>query len=146
MMERLLNPNREKSNPMGEKAYQGRAFASREFAAGSYTGVKSAEAKGFTTRSFLGIRNPWFGRKVHATSAVPGLNPYVLGDRSYAVREVPVRAAQAADTASSYEGRSGEEVRPFLGRGKSQESLNVQHPSGTALTIDEVRELLNRNR
>jgi hypothetical protein len=34
-------------------------------------------------------------------------------------------------------------TRPFLDKGKSQKSLSAQHPP---LTIDEVRELLNKNK
>ena len=85
MMNRILNPDRDRANPMGEKAFTGKPFEGRAFAGtGEYTGVKSARTKEFTTREFLGIRNPWFGKKVYSTEAARELNRYVLADRDYA--------------------------------------------------------------
>ena len=148
MMERILNPERDRANPMGGKAYEGRPFAGREFqGAREYTGTKAARTKEFGTREFLGIRNPWFGKKVYQTEAARELNRYVLADRDYATREVAVRAMQGGDRAAAVNNRTEtDSTRTFLGRGKSQDSLGEQYPSGGALSIDEVRELLNRNR
>jgi hypothetical protein len=52
-----------------------------------------------------------------------------------------VRAASNGD--KKVNGREFAENRPFLGKGKSQKALN-QHD--TPLTIDQVRELLNKNK
>lgn len=148
MMERIMNPERDRANPMGAKAFEGRPFSGREFAgARDYHGVKSARTKEFATREFLGIRNPWFGRKIFETEAARELNRYVLADRAYGTRAVPVRAVPGGDRRAAVNERAGgDATRTFLGRGKSQESLGQQYPAGGALSIDEVRELLNRNR
>lgn len=148
MMDRILNPDRDRANPMGAKAFSGKPFEGRAFAGtGEYTGVKSARTKEFTTREFLGIRNPWFGKKVYSTEAARELNRYVLADRDYASRSVETRAARdEGRTAGTVNRTEVDGERAFLGRGKSQDSINTTYPAGGALSIDEVRELLNRPR
>lgn len=148
MMDRIMNPKADKANPMGEKAFKAAPFASTEFqGAKAYGGVKEARTKEFGTRRFLGIRNPWFGKKVYATDAARELNRYVLADRDYASR--PVETGAARDEGRSAVLRDATEAdnsRAFALRGKSQGSIDASYPSGGALTIEEVRELLNRNR
>lgn len=146
MMDRIMNPNRDKANPMGEKAFQSAPFAAQEFRGGrEYTGVKSATTKEFGTRSFFGIRNPWFGKKVYETRAAAELTRYVLSDKEYASRAVESKAARdASKRAAGVDGAV--DARDFLARGKSQGSLNNTYSSGPALSLDEVRELLNRDR
>lgn len=146
MMDRIMNPKADKANPMGEKAFKATPFASSEFrGAKAYGGVKEAQTKEFGTRSFLGIRNPWFGKKVYETRAAEELTRYVLSDKAFASRAVESKPAR--DAFKRAEGVDGAvDARDFLARGKSQGSLNNTYPSGPALSIDEVRELLNRNR
>ncbi len=57
------------------------------------------------------------------------------------VRSVASNASSDANRKSDVRSYAG--ARPFLGRGKSQKSLDVK---GHPLTIDEVRELLNKNK
>ncbi|MEI7864152.1 MAG: hypothetical protein WCI38_02185 [Chthoniobacterales bacterium] len=146
MMDRIMNPNRDRANPMGEKAFSSSPFAASEFRGSrEYGGVKSAQTKEYRTRVFLGVRNPWFGRRVYETKAAQELNRYVLSDKDYASRSVETKAARDAQkSAPKFEGSV--DTRDFLARGKSQGALNNNYPSGSALSIDEVRELLNRNR
>jgi hypothetical protein len=148
MMDRIMNPDRDRANPMGAKAFSAKPFEGKAFrGTGEYTGVKSAQTKEFTTREFLGIRNPWFGKKVFSTEAARDLNRYVLADRGYASRSVETRPARDEGRAAYTVNRTEADAeRAFLGRGKSQDSINTSYPSGGALSIDEVRELLNRNR
>ena len=148
MMDRIMNPDRDRANPMGEKAFAGKPFEGREFrGTGEYTGVKSARTKEFTTREFLGIRNPWFGKKVYATEAARELNRYVLADRGYASRTVETGAVRDEGRSAYVANRTEADAsRAFLGRGKAQGAIDTTYPSGGALSIDEVRELLNRNR
>lgn len=146
MMDRIMNPRVDKENPMGEKAFKAAPFSSREFqGAKGYGGVKSAGTKEFGTRSFFGIRNPWFGRKVYETRAAQELTRYVLSDKAFASRAVESKASRdAKKQAAGVDGAV--DTRDFLARGKSQSSLNNTYSSGPALSLDEVRELLNRNR
>jgi len=146
MMDRIMNPNRDRSNPMGSKAFKSQPFSARQFGgAREYGGVKSATTKEFRTRSFFGIRNPWFGKKVYETRAAQELSRYVLSDKGFASRAVePKEARDASKRAAGVDGAV--DARDFLARGKSQGSLNNTYSSGPSLSLDEVRELLNRNR
>lgn len=148
MMDRIMNPDRDRANPMGVKAFTAKPFEGREFQdGGEYTGVKAARTKGFTTREFLGIRNPWFGKRVYTTEAARDLNRYVLADRDYSSRSFETRAAvDEGRSAPLREATGDENTREFLARGKAQGSIDAVNPSGGSLTIDEVRELLNRPR
>lgn len=145
-MDRVMNPNLNQANPMGEKTFEAAPFASKEFGATrGYSGVKSATTKEFGTRSFFGIRNPWFGKKTYETQAARELTRYVLSDKSFASRAVDTKAARdAGKRAAGVDGAV--DTRDFLARGKSQKSLDNTYPSGKSLSLDEVRELLNRNR
>ena len=146
MIDRIMNLDRSRPNPMGGKEFESAAFAAREFrGADGYAGVKPARTKEFGTRSFLGIRNPWFGKKVYETKAARELTRYVLSDKAFASREVEAGEAPGATRRNVDDGR-GAATRRFLGRGKSQKILDQNYPSGGALSIDEVRDILNRNR
>lgn len=146
MMDRIMNPRADKENPMGSKQFNSAPFAASEYRGGkSYTGLKSVSAKQFGTRTFLGIRNPWFGKKVYETNAAKELSRYVLSDKAFASRAVEPKASRdAKKRAAGIDGSV--DVRDFLARGKSQGALNQANPAGPALSLDEVRELLNRNR
>ena len=148
MMDRIMNPDRDRANPMGAKAFSAKPYEGRKFQGpGEYTGVKSARTKEFTTREFLGIRNPWFGKKVYATEAARELNRYVLADRGFGSRSVETRAARDEDKSALLRDTTGaDNARAFPARGKAQGSIDAAYPAGGALTLDEVRELLNRNR
>ena len=148
MLDRIMNPDRDRANPMGAKAFTSKPYEGREFRGVSeFTGVKTAPTKEYTTREFLGIRNPWFGKKVFATDAAQEVRRYAAADREYTSRAVETRAVRdgerAADVRNKTEAEAG---RSFLGRGKSQDAITAAYPSQGALTIDEVRELLNRPR
>lgn len=146
MMDRIMNPRADKENPMGQKAFNATPFAAREFhGAKGYSGVKSAGTKEFGTREFFGIRNPWFGKKVYETEAAKELTRYVLSDKGFASRTVEPKASRdAKKRAAGVDGAV--DAREFLARGKAQGSLNNTHSTGPALSINEVRELLNRDR
>lgn len=146
LLDRAMNPNLNQTNPMGEKTFEATSFTAKKFSATrEYGGVKSMATREFGTRSFLGIRNPWFGKKTYETQAARELTRYVLSDKSFASKGVDVKSSR--DAGKSAAGLDGAvDVRDFLARGKSQKSLDNAYPSGKPLTTDEVRELLNRNR
>jgi hypothetical protein len=147
MMDRIMNPKVDQANPMGDKEFSASAFAAKKFeTGGEYRGIKSARTKEYTTRKFLGIRNPWFGKKVHETEAARELTKYVLSDKEFTSRAVESRAAlEEGRAALQFNGEI--DARQFLGRGKSQAVLDQTYSQGGApLSLDEVRELLNRNR
>jgi hypothetical protein len=147
MMDRLLNPKTDRANPMGSKSFSAAPFAARKFeGGGEYRGVKAARSKEYGTRKFLGIRNPWFGQKVYETGAARELTRYLLSDKQFASRAVASKPAREDGRAAPRV--DGEiDAREFLGRGKSQGSLDNRYTQGGApLSLDEVRDMLNRNR
>lgn len=148
MINRIMNVDRSKAFT-AKKQFETGSFSARQFEAGEYAGVKSARVKEYQTRSFLGIRNPWFGGKVYQTKAGRELTKYVLRDKSFPSRTVDTRMAPDAERASADSGLAAR-VRKFLGRGKLQAELDAvqdaARSSGGALTMDEVREVLNKNR
>lgn len=145
MMDRIMNPRADKENPMGDKAFKAAPFSAKQFEGSKgYGGVKSAATKEYGTRSFLGIRNPWFGKKVYETRAAQELTRYVLSDKAFASRSVEPKASR--DVKKRAAGLDGAvDARDFLARGKSQGALNNTFSSGPALSLDQVRELLNRD-
>ncbi len=148
MMERFFNPDMDLQSSFAGKSFAGRSFASREFrGADGYAGVKSAETKEFATRKFLGIRNPWFGKKVYETDSARDLRRYALADRGYATKSVEAKSSRDAGRQAPASGKTeADATRSFLGRGKSQDSLSTSNPTGGALSMDEVRDILNRSR
>lgn len=148
MMDRIMNPDRDRANPMGRKAFTAKPFEGRAFQeGGEYRGVKAARTEGFTTREFLGIRNPWFGKKVYAIEAARDLDRYVLADRDYSSRSFETRAAVDGGRSVALREATGKDnTREFVVRGKAQGSIDLVNPSEGSLTIDQVRELLNRPR
>jgi hypothetical protein len=148
MIDRLLKPDPTRVSPLAEKSFETRLYTGQQFdGVREYDGVKQAQTKEHATREFLGIRNPWFGKKVYATQAALELNRYVLADRAYPVRDFETRAAaEDGEEAVIVQKIDRTQPTPFLGRGKSQEQLDKAYPQGQPLTIEEVRELLNRNK
>jgi hypothetical protein len=148
MLDRIMNPDRDRANPMGAKEFTSKPFEGRKFeGTGEFTGVKSARTKEFVTREFLGIRNPWLGKKVFATEGATDLHRYVVADREYSSRSVETRADREGEKTARVDNRTDAVAsRSYLGRGKSQGSINAAYPSQGPLTVDEVRDLLNRPR
>lgn len=145
MMNRIMNVDRTRANAMGAKQFETSAFAASEFRGGEYAGVKSARTKEYRTRSFLGIPNPWFGKKVYQTQAARELTRYVLSDKAFSSRSFEAGAAPDANRAAAQSDRAAE-TRGFFGRGKSQAALDASRPAGAPLSLDQVREVLNRPR
>lgn len=155
MMERFFNPDMNLKSSFEGRAYEGKSFSSREFrGADGYTGVKSAQTKEFKTRKFLGISNPWFGKKAYETDAARDLREYALADRGFSTKSVATKASYDARREAPPSGKTeADATRSFLGRGKSQSSLSASNGSLSssisspgALSMEEVREILNRNR
>ncbi|MBV9007627.1 MAG: hypothetical protein JO354_00455 [Verrucomicrobia bacterium] len=139
LVERLLEPDMKMQNSAQNK----------RFTAISNVSASSASTHQFyvpekkLTRNFLGTRQfatSQFSSRPFQTKAAymrPG----------HETRTYPTRAARDVSTArefpAKYSTRDFAGTRPFLGRGKSQQALHAQdHP----LSIDDIRELLNKNK
>lgn len=147
----IFDPNRASS--IGGKKFEGNgSFALREVNMGkdSFAVSENKMGKGFQTREFLGIKNPWFGKKVFSTGDAPlwAKSLPTKVDQAYEVKteetkdfyqagkEMPLRSNPVAT-----------ETKPFLGKGSAQGAMDLMTEKvKKEMTVDEVRELLNKNR
>jgi hypothetical protein len=139
LVDRLLEPNTKLENSQQNK---------------QFTGAGAVTAKSASTRSFY-LSNKELSKTFADTRAFRARS---YPSRSFATREAALPTSprtptfstsdargisSARDAGKSYDTRKFSGSRPFLDRGKSQKALHAQdHP----LSIDDVRELLNKNK
>jgi hypothetical protein len=139
LVDRLLSPDAKLANSDQNKKFTG----------GLEAPTRSAATKSFyvsekkLSKSFVADRSaPTTSFRTHdyATKAatVPTLQPMPVFPTKNA-RDI----STSAYSTKKYTTRDFAGNRPFLGQGKSQKSLHAQD---RPLTIDEVRELLNKNK
>jgi hypothetical protein len=139
LIDRLLSPDTKLSNPAQNKKFNG----------GTEASTRSASTKTFyvseknLTKSFVADRQAptsiFSTRSYIPKSAVVPPSAPMKGFEMKKPRDV----STAASPAKKYATRDFAGNRPFLGQGKSQKALHAQD---RPLTIDEVRELLNKNK
>jgi len=140
------------ASPLAAKSYQASAFNAKSFNTGAYSGTKTASTGKFETRSFLGIKNPWFGQKVFATNTnreaqkAARESQQTYRTQTFAVREYDQsRKADLRD--ASTEVPTAAEPRPYLVPGKTQGAMDRYTENlHKDLTIDDVRDLLNKGK
>ena len=99
----------------------------------SFSGTRDFPTREFTSRPFHG------GDRASSVSGKQILN----SQTAYPTSSGP-ELRNAHDSEKAVGGRSfADERRPFLNQGKSQKSLDRQNPP---LTIEQVRDLLNKNK
>jgi hypothetical protein len=140
LVDRLLSPDQKLSNAEQNKKFQGGADAAP---------ARSVSTKNFDvsekklSKTFVADRqastNTFSTRNYTTKSAtLPASAP---------LKEFETKKARGvstnADAPKKYATRDFAGNRPFLGQGKSQKAL---HQQDRPLTIDEVRELLNKNK
>ena len=145
LLDRLLKPNTSLQNTSQGK----------EFVAGGATITKKAPTKSFYVRERNGEKGFWNTRQVSSKefateSSRFGYAKADLTTRSKIAKvDVPYATSgyngvrEAVDARKSVSTANYVENRAFLVRGKSQKSLSAQD---RPLTIDQVRELLNKNK
>ena len=139
LVDRLLTPNTKLANSDQNKKFTG----------GLEAPTRSAATKSFyvseknLSKTFVADRNApttSFRTRNYSTQAttLPTLPP----TRSYQTKKARDLSGSASST-KKYATGDFAGNRPFLGQGKSQKALHAQD---RPLTIDEVRELLNKNK
>jgi hypothetical protein len=98
----------------------------------TFSGTRHFSTRSFQTGSF---------ENHHKMAASPPPKTVDKSDFAFETQTVEVR--HAADGEKKISGNDFAGNRPFLGQGKSQKALSAQKPP---LTIEQVRELLNKNR
>jgi hypothetical protein len=139
LVDRLLSPDTKLSNSDQNKKFTG----------GTEAPTRSASTKTFyvsdkkLTKTFVADRQAptsTFGTHSYTTkSATLPTSPPMKGFETKKARDVSTNAYPT----KKYATRDFVGNRPFLGQGKSQKALHAQD---RPLTIDEVRELLNKNK
>ena len=146
LLDRLLKPDMTLQNDAQNKKFvaDGRSSINKRATVGSFYVHQKTHSKKFSgTRDFSTTQfysqTYHDGRKAYKASLQQGLantrSPYA-NQTARGVREAPQSGKKVASR--DYAGN-----RPFLDQGKSQKSLNQQN---APLTIDQVRELLNKNK
>jgi hypothetical protein len=139
LVDRLLNPDTRLSNPDQNKTFNG----------GREAPTRSASTKAFyvsekkLTKSFLADRQAptsTFSTRRYTTklAAVPA-SPPMKGFETKKARDLLMNKYPT----KNYATRDFAGNKPFVEQGKSQKALHAQD---RPLTIDEVRELLNKNK
>ena len=99
-------------------------------------------------RSFLGLKNPWFGKKIYESNQASIWSKTLITN---AGAEFPVKAAKTERfyQADKKVSRREEPVKTstYLGRGSSQGRLDqISEKIDKNMTVEQVREILNKNR
>jgi hypothetical protein len=146
LIDRLLKPDMALQNDAQSKTFAGDGSASinKRVSVGSFYVHQQTSSKNFSgTRDF--VTSPFFSQAYHGgRSAYEASSQQTMVNSQFAhanhtasgVRDAPQSGKKVASRA--YAGN-----RAFLDEGKSQKSLNQKN---APLTIDQVRELLNKNK
>jgi hypothetical protein len=139
LVDRLLSPNPKLANPDQNKKFVG----------GVEAPVRSAATKSFyvseksLSKTFVADRSaPTTSFRTRNYSTQTAVVPTLPRTRSYQAKQARDISPSAYST-KKYATRDFGGNRPFLEQGKSQKALHAQD---RPLTIDEVRELLNKNK
>ena len=144
MVDRLLEPDMTLANSAQDKKFVavGGTSADKKFEANSFSGSHEATTKSFgESKSFL---SKIFGTNKYAR-AEASANAKTNAEMAYANSQVTTHESslvrQSSDSEKHSKVKDYPDQRPFLGKGTRQEILSQQDKP---LTIDEVRELLNK--
>ncbi len=154
LLERIesARPDSKQVNPMQNKSFEASSFASKSFESSSFGGLKGASIKTYETRSFLGVKNPWFGKKIFDTYSSRAIGRSAAeADRqfqseAFAVREYDKDHKKDLADASTLL-PSEAQPRPYLVRPKAEGGVSrFTENLHKDLTIDDVRDLLNKGK
>ncbi len=151
LLDRLMaQPDRNQLNSMNGKPFVGAGSFQLRDAAGTkaFSGQNKAATSSYGgLRSFFGIKNPWIGKKSAdvrtaevANLTMPGVNG------RFETKPDPVRAFADSEKAAAGTGREAP-VRAATVEGASQRALSsISDKMKKDLTVDDVREILNKNK
>jgi hypothetical protein len=145
LVERLLKPDTTLQNTaqnkkfiadgtsINKQATVGTFYIQKKSSSKSFSGTRDFSTRQVNSQSFHGTRTA-FG--------ISSQQPIGSSQPAYSTRTAHgVRDAHQADKAAASRAFAGN--RPFLDQGKSQKALNRKN---APLTIEQVRELLNKNK
>ena len=118
---------------INKRATVGTFYVQEKSNSKSFSGTRDFSARQFNSQSFHGTRS---ASGISSQQAVGDSRPAYAARTARDVRDAPQSDKKVGSR--SYAGN-----RAFLDQGKSQKALNRQNPP---LTIEQVRELLNKNK
>lgn len=145
LVDRLLRPNMNLQNSeqnkkfiadgtlINKKASVGAFYVPKKSNSKTFSGTRELSTQQFNSRPFHGRRSTF---ENSSQQAVGNSRPAYPTQSARSPRDAPQSDKKIASRAYA-------ENRPFLDQGKSQKSLNRQN---APLTIEQVRELLNKNK
>ena len=144
LVDRLLRPDMTLGNAAQNKKFSAdRTSINKQATVGTFYVQKKSDSKNFTgTRDFSARQfdsQPFRGQR-----SASGISSQALGNSRPAYATQTARGLRnAPQSDKKVVSRSYAENRPFLDKGKSQKALTRKNKP---LTIEEVRELLNKNK
>jgi hypothetical protein len=146
LLDRLLKPDMTLQNDAQNKKFTGDASASinkrasvgtfyfhQKAPSKNFSGTRDFSTTQFYSKTYHGGRSAY---EVSSDQTMANSRPAYANQTARGVRDAPQSGKKVAS-------RGYGASRPFLDQGKSQKSLNRQN---APLTIDQVRELLNKNK
>ena len=143
----ILHPDRNEASHFGGKTfYGGSLFQPKSGAANvkSYNYTERYSPQGFWTKSYTSSSSYSTGK--FSSHQANTTSPYVMQGvgKKADTKTAPTKDAPGSD--KSYTASTGYNTREFRDRGKSQDSLNLQKKDTKPMTIDQVREILDKNK
>jgi hypothetical protein len=151
LLERINRPYMELGSHLQSKSYQGAAglkIQGSPVSDKTFETPQSRNMKEFQgSRSFLGIKNPWFGQLTYDAKPA-SLSPRGGAEvsKSYSVKPAAV-TSYAASSRSANSAKPQVPLQPFVVQGEAQGAMQqISDRVKKEMTIDDVRELLNKPR
>ncbi len=146
LLDRLLKPDMtlqndaqnkkfmgDRSSPVNKRATVGSFYVHQKTQSKNFSGTRDFPTTQFYSRTYHSGRK---ASEVSSQQVIANAHSAYANQTARGVREAPQSGKKVASR--DYAGN-----RPFLDEGKSQKSLNQQN---APLTIDQVRELLNKSK
>lgn len=113
----------------------------------AYAIDKKVTEKSYGTRSFLGIKNPWIGSRTYESKEVSLLSKSLVAniDRKVAVTNAEADQFNLADKKIP-KADAVVKTRASTEKGVAQGAMDMLSEKNKDMTIDEVREILNKSR
>ncbi|MEI8294490.1 MAG: hypothetical protein WCG66_11005 [bacterium] len=151
LIDRIQNPQMDQDSVFQSKSF-GQAPDSRVKGSPSsrktYALPSSEIAKEYPNlRSFFGIKNPWFGQRIYDAKPASLSTSRDIGlSKNYTIRSVAVQ--NFPDSSKTLSPSKPEpSTKPFLAQGGAQGAMSqISEKVKKEMTIDDVRELLNKPR
>lgn len=152
LLERVTNPDLERNFKFPNKTYQAPEGVHAKPAA---TGLSPYPVKDFRSRaapepkSFLGIKNPWFGKKIAETREVDSALISSASDRLTRPDRNSTQSSHSQTESypiTGYQTTTPIETTDYKQRGSRQGALDaINNANRKELTVEDIRKILNRS-